>query len=240
MNIRGLVRSCFRQMGLDVRRFHPGASTGAALIASLKAHRVNLVLDVGANTGQFGSHLRELGYLGRIVSFEPLTAAHEQLLEAASGDPLWTVAERMAVGSTEGEIQIHIAGNSVSSSVLPMLDAHSAAAPESVYVGTETVPVHTLDLAARSYLQTGSVSFLKVDTQGYEEQVLHGAAELLKSVQGLQIELSFVPLYEGQRLYDEMISELSALGFEIWGIAPAFVDPRTGRLLQVDATFFRS
>jgi len=205
----------------------------------LSKREVNLVLDVGANTGQFGHQLRFDGYRGRIVSFEPLFRAHEKLLEASRNDRLWEVAPRAAIGNTDGEIEIHVAGNLVSSSVLDMLDAHITAAPESRYVGAERVPMRRLDALASDYLQPDSILCIKIDSQGYEDRVLQGAPNLITKAVGLQLELSFVPLYDGQRLYDEMVDQLKSLGFELWGMSPAYVDPQSGRLLQVDATFSR-
>jgi len=70
--------------------------------------------------------------------------------------------------------------------------------------------------------------------------VLDGAAEVLSRVVGLQLELSLVPLYGGQKLMPELAGRVTSLGFELWEISPAFIDPRSGRLLQVDATFFRA
>ena len=88
----------------------------------LKAHEVNLVFDIGANAGQFAQSLRELGYRGRIVSFEPQSEAREQLERAASVDPLWEVAPKAAIGPEDGEIELNLAANSISSSLLPMLN----------------------------------------------------------------------------------------------------------------------
>jgi FkbM family methyltransferase len=237
--LKQLIRSATRRVGLDVRRFRPATSADAALQQMLSLHGVNLVLDVGANTGQFGMLLREVGYAGRIVSFEPLSAARAKLASAARRDPLWEIAPAMAIGSENGEIQLHVAGNSVSSSVLPMLQSHAEAAPASVYVGDETVPLRTLDSVADGYLRSDTVLFLKIDTQGYEDRVLRGAQSLLQRTKGLQLELSLVPLYGGQRQFDELLAELKAAGFELWNLTPAFVDPAHGRLLQVDATLFR-
>jgi FkbM family methyltransferase len=237
--LRQLIRSATRRVGLDVRRFRPATSADAALKGMLALHAVNLVLDVGANTGQFGKLLREVGYAGRIASFEPLSAARVKLADAARHDPLWEIAPPMAIGSENGEIQLHVAGNSVSSSVLPMLESHAKAAPASAYVGSETVPLRTLDSVATGYLRSDTVLFVKIDTQGYEDRVLRGAEALLKRTKGLQLELSLVPLYDGQRQFDELLAELKAAGFELWNITPAFVDPVHGRLLQIDATLFR-
>lgn len=234
-----LIRSAARQVGLEVRRFRPASSADAALQAMLSLHRINMILDVGANTGQFGQLLREVGYDGRIVSFEPLSAARSALSAAARNDPAWQVAPAMAIGGENGEIDLHVAGNSVSSSVLPMLQSHAEAAPASVYVGTEKVPLRTLDEVAGEYLRPDSVLFLKIDTQGYEDRVLRGAGSLLNRTTGLQLELSLVPLYEGQRLFDDLLAELKSSGFELWNMTPAFIDPASGRLLQIDATLFR-
>ncbi len=205
----------------------------------LACHGVDVVFDVGANIGQFAQSLREAGYQGRTVSFEPLSAAHAQLLRASEGDVQWQVAPRTAIGDHEGEVEMHIAGNSVSSSALGMLGSHAKADPASAYVGTERARLSRLDVLSRDYLRTGSVPFLKIDTQGYEDRVLAGATELLRNVAGLQLELSFVPLYEGQQLFDTLVNRLNALGFSIWGVWPGFYDPSNGRMLQVDVAFFR-
>lgn len=207
----------------------------------LLSHQVNLVFDVGANIGQFGRELRwQVGYRERIVSFEPMRAAHAALTRAAAGDELWEVAARAAIGAERGTVTVNIAGNSVSSSILPMLASHANAAPESRYEATEVVPLMPLDAAAPEYFREDSVAFLKIDTQGYESQVLQGATVTLARIVGVQLELSLIPLYGGQKLMPEMIDSMRTAGFDLWGIAPTFADPETGRMLQIDATFFRS
>ncbi|MDJ0524424.1 MAG: FkbM family methyltransferase [Microcystis sp. M53600_WE12] len=85
---------------------------------------VDLVFDVGANIGQYAKLLRELGYSGRLVSLEPLSSAYSRLKAISKKDQLWEIAPQTAIGNQEGEIIINIAGNSYSSSALPMLDAH--------------------------------------------------------------------------------------------------------------------
>ena len=237
--LKHIVKLAVRGLGYEVRRFRPASSNDAQFGAMLQSHGINLVLDVGANIGQFGKTLRELGYRGRIVSFEPLSAEREQLLKSSKNDPLWEVAPQAAIGSEDGEIDIHMAANSQSSSALNMLDAHANAAPESRYIGSERVPMRRLDSLAPGYMRQDSISFLKVDTQGFEDRVLKGASGALDRITGLQLELSLVPLYEGQRLFDDLMGQVKASGFELWSISPVLVDPRTGRLLQVDATFFR-
>ena len=120
-----------------------------------------------------------------------------------------------------------------------MLDAHINAAPDSRYVGKEKVALRKLDSIAPDYMNSNSKVFLKIDTQGYEEYVLNGANKLMHQVIGLQLEISLVPLYEGQCLFDVMLKKLEKDGFEIWGISTVFSDPNTAQILQVDVTFFR-
>ena len=233
------LRKVVRRVGLDLHRYHPERSESHRLVTMLAVHDVDVILDVGANTGQFALSMREAGYRSRLVSFEPLSTAHEQLLRNSRGDPRWEVAPRVAIGDHEGEIELYVAGNSVSSSALAMLQYHVDAAPDSVYVSRERVRLSRLDTMASEYWHPGDVPFLKIDTQGYEDRVLNGATNVLERVRGLQLEASLVPLYDGQQLFDVLIERLRLLGFTIWAIWPGFHDPQSGRTLQVDITFFR-
>jgi FkbM family methyltransferase len=234
-----LIKSVLRKLGYDIRRYNIVSSTDAQFFAMLKHHEINLIFDVGANTGQFGMALRGSGYRGEIVSFEPLTRERNQLLEASRNDAMWAVAPQAAIGSEDGEIEIHVSANSQSSSALNMLDAHANAAPDSHYIGVEKVRLCQLDTLSRAYFKQDSSAFLKIDTQGFEDQVLNGANWTLDQVVGIQLELSLIPLYEGQRLFQELIQKVGERGFKLWSISPVFVNSQNGRLLQVDATFFK-
>ena len=235
------IKHVARSFGFEIRRFNPDVSEAAQFMRQLAVHKVNLVVDVGANVGQFGrKNLRDAGYQHRIVSFEPLSAAWSRLTSEAAGDARWTIAPRMAIGAENSEIDIHIAQNSVSSSILDMLPEHLQSAPESAYVATERVPLRRLDSVVPEYLAPDSRIFLKIDTQGFEGPALMGAEGILDRVVGIQLELSLVPLYAGQNLYDEMIRRLEQAGFDLWAISTAFVNVKSGRTLQIDATFFRN
>lgn len=237
--MKTIIKRLIHAFGLEITRYVPANSESAQLIKMLSEHNINLVLDVGANTGQFGTLLRESGYKNRIVSFEPLLNEWNQLVKTSEMDKLWDVALRAAIGNVNDVIDINISKNSQSSSVLNMLEAHSTAAPESKFIGVERVLLRTLDSLALDYLDANTTSFLKIDTQGYEDRVLEGAGQILDKISGLQLELSLVPLYQDQSLYDELIAKLKNIGFNLWAIRPVFIDQDSGRLLQVDATFFR-
>lgn len=238
--MKNAVRKIIRNMGWDLHRFSPSGSSEMQLLKSLEQAQINTIFDIGANTGQFSSGIRTIGFGGKIVSFEPLSSARKKLLQLSNEDKDWLVHERAAVGDIDDEIEINIAGNSVSSSVLPMLESHSSAAVGSAYVSSERVPIVRLDSVASHYLQPNSNLFIKIDTQGFEWQVLDGASETLKLAKGLLCELSFVPLYDGQRLWRDIIDRLEAEGFVLWALQKGFTDPRTGQSLQMDGIFLRS
>ncbi|MCW7537972.1 FkbM family methyltransferase [Aquabacterium sp. A7-Y] len=236
---KSMIRKTFRSAGLDVRRYRPVRTEGDELNAMFQHFGVDLILDVGANTGQYALKVRQGGYRGRIVSFEPLAEAHARLKLNARGDEAWQVHEQCAVGEASGEVDIHVAGNSQSSSILPMLAAHADAAPHSMYVSAQKTAVIPLDAVFEAYANGSRAVFLKIDTQGYEWPVLQGAARSLERVVGVQLELSLVPLYEGQRLWEFFVEDLQQRGFQLWSLLPGFTDPRNGRTLQVDGVFFR-
>ena len=238
--IKNTAKMIVRSLGWDIHRFSPSANHSAQLLAALNYVGANLVFDIGANVGQFAQDLRSVGFAGNIVSFEPLSIAHEKLTKAARRDISWHVHPRAALGNIDSHAMINIAGNSVSSSVLPMLGAHFSAATESAYIAAEVTPLLRLDSVSPQYLNNNSRSFIKIDTQGFEWQVLDGAVDTLKSAQGIMLEMSLVPLYEGQHLWRDLIHRMEAEGLTLWAIQNGFVDHCTGRSLQVDAIFIRN
>jgi FkbM family methyltransferase len=234
-----LIKEIARSLGFEVARYRPSSSPQSQINKIFENEKINLIFDIGANEGQFASQARSNGYQGKIVSFEPLSSASQKLHALANRDKDWIVHRRCAIGDHDGEIEINIAGNSVSSSILPMLKSHANAAVDSAYVSSEKVPIFCLDSIAHHYLEPSSNLFIKIDTQGYEWQVLDGACEILKQARGVLCELSLVPLYDGQRLWRDIIDRLESEGFMLWALQKGFTDPRTGQSLQMDGIFLR-
>jgi hypothetical protein len=145
----------------------------------------------------------------------------------------------MAIGAHHGTIEINIAGNSTSSSVLDMLDSHRRATPESAYVGQESVAIAPLDAAAAAHIGQGARLYLKIDTQGYEAEVIAGAPATITRATAVQIEMSLAPLYAGQPDFAALLAQMTGLGFMLWGLWPGYVDDASGRLLQIDAIYAR-
>jgi FkbM family methyltransferase len=207
-------------------------------LALMAARKIDLVLDVGANTGQFGTSLRQAGYRGRIVSFEPMKAAFAGLQRAAAGDPLW-ICHNVALGDVDGTAIINISANSYSSSLLPINPRSLEIEPSIGYVGQEQIVVRRLDGLFGPIAAPGTVTYLKIDTQGYELKVLAGAAGVIDRFELIQLEASFFPVYRGEALATEVMKVLDGLGYRVVGVEPAWIDAKTFEMLQADFIFAR-
>jgi FkbM family methyltransferase len=202
---------------------------------------VNCVLDVGGNRGQFGRRLRQSGYAGRIVSFEPLPHLAEQLHVHADPDPEWHVIH-CALGDeeTEGDMTV-VAKGGATSSLLPPSEFGKEWSPRLEGIRQETVHVRRLDGLLDEVVAGIDEPriFLKMDTQGYDLRVFAGAGDRIKDVLGLQSEISSVPLYEGMPRMAEAISTFEAGGFETTGIFPVTRDTERLRIIEFDIIMIR-
>jgi FkbM family methyltransferase len=199
---------------------------------------INVVLDIGANEGLWALRLRAAGYRGRIVSFEPLERAFAKLEAQSREDEHW-VSFRVAVGSEAREATLNIAGNWASSSLLPMNTRHWLAEPRSAYVGSEPCEIVTLDGFEGELVGPSERAYMKLDVQGSELDALRGAGKVLDRVEIIQAEMSLLPLYDHAPLLGSVVRYLDERGFGLRGLEPAFVDPTSGVILQVDGIFAR-
>ena len=239
MGIKHQLRTLLWKMGYDITRFKPTSHPMARRKRFLDIYQIDTVLDVGANTGQFAFELRhDLGYKNRILSFEPLSTAFKLLQAQAAHDTAWQVFHH-ALGDVEETREINIAGNSESSSLLPMLASHLKSAPQSQYIGKESISVKTLDRVFPELCPDARNVYLKLDTQGFEKNVLLGAAASLARIDTVQMELSLVPLYSNQVLFNEMHAFMIARGYTLIAIEDGFSDPASGQVLQADGIFHR-
>jgi len=202
----------------------------------LTFYGINVLLDVGANTGQYSSLMRRIGYTGRIISFEPLTVAFTALKIRSDHDIDWN-CENFALGDNEEQSKIHVSGNSYSSSILDILPSHIAYDADSNYVAEETIQIKRMDDIFKNYCQPEDVVMLKIDTQGFEKKVLEGAKQSLTHITVLQLEISIEPLYENETLFVEMIRYLEEMEFELFSLENGIRNLESGKLMQVDGIF---
>ncbi len=236
MDVKRWLHRALRCAGYDLQGYVPIAHPLARRARLLEWLGIDLVLDVGANAGQYARLLRDIGYRARIVSFEPLAEAFDRLSRRAARDPRWQ-AVRCALGDAEGTAELRVAQKPVFSSLHParaaLVDADAGARP----VRGECVPVRRLDQVLPEVRLDASRIWLKLDVQGHEEKVLAGLADRLGELTALQIELSARPLYEGERDLLATMQWLQEAGFELWALEPGFSDARSGRMLQMDGIF---
>lgn len=212
----------------------------AQLAHTLGLFRVEAVLDVGANEGQYAASLRAQGWAGPIVSVEPIPEVRERLAARAAGDPAWAVLPAMALGERDGEAALEISAESDMSSLLAQGPLLRRVSPSSAVARRVTVPLRRLDgLALPPPAATARRLFLKLDVQGAEPRVLEGAAGLMPRIVGLQVEMALVPLYEGESLWRDTVALLEAAGFDLHLLLPGYYERRLGRQLQVDGVFYR-
>ena len=218
-------------------RFGYQISTMPSLARFLTSRNINLVLDVGANVGQFGLKIRKAGYRGEIISFEPIPDAANQLRQVASRHMPWTV-EQVGLGASESELDLNVSESSVFSSFLPQTEFARDFDRSSAVAYVIKAQVRRLD----HYLPrvTGKKVFLKIDAQGFEAQVLSGAGACLQSVEGILLELPIEHLYKDMWLLEEAVAQLRSLGFVISQLRPVNTLPDDrASIVELDCVFRR-
>jgi FkbM family methyltransferase len=232
-----IINKVLRKLGYEIKPY----PTGDLLrrLKLIKNFNIDLILDVGASVGEYALIMRNLGYKGRIVSFEPMKRSYSSLAKNSSKDVNWD-AYNYALGSENKKDIINIAGNFDSSSILKINDLHLNAANQCATIGQEEISIKKLDDVFTEIHKEERNIFMKLDTQGYEKFVFEGAQNILNSITGIQIELSINPLYDGSEDFLSIITYLKSFGFELFSVEPGFCDKKTGRLMQFDGVFIKN
>ena len=201
-----------------------------------KKLEINVLLDVGANEGQFAKKVRSYGYSEKIISFEPLHNVYERLINNTEKDKNW-IHKNLAIGDFDGETSINVSNYSLSSSILQMSDLHLEAKKNSEFVSKHKIQIEKIDtFISKNDIRSSNI-FLKVDTQGTEHQVIKGADNNLDKIRGILCELSLNELYLGQKLWIEIIESMKAKNFEVWYLEKGFQHPKNQKVLQLDCIF---
>lgn len=231
-----------KSVGLDVRRTPVGEISELEMfLAQCNREGASLIVDVGANIGQFAQKLLWLAPHLPVLSVEPQQSAHHTLTERAATNPRWIVAERCAIGRNVGTASINLAENSYSSSLYKITDTHIEAADNSRTSGIEDVPLRALPDVLHSIPSATDCQIgLKIDTQGYELEVLEGSVNILNRIPVILCELSLAPLYEGAPSLQEMLFWFEKHGYRMVGLFPEFYHSGRPEMLQVNGIFVRT
>ena len=227
------IRTVLDKLGLSVVRSHQ--TYEADRRATMKSWRTDLVIDVGANVGQYASKLRRDGFRGEIVSLEPLPDAFIRLQQAMNSDLKWR-GINAAAGPSRSTATLNVSEDSVCSSLLKPSKTLLDAIPTAKVVKAVTVDVIPLD--ELDYPKCDSM-WLKLDVQGFEKQALEGAKDLLKKVNILELELGLKPSYYDSYTLADAIPDIQDMGFSLVSIGRGASDSNTGQLIDADILFER-
>jgi FkbM family methyltransferase len=233
-----------RRLGVYVTRDPEWLAYEHHLRRMLSTLRINCVLDVGSYRGDFARMLRRLGYLGLIISFEPVSSNFEFLEIAREGDPDWKI-HRMALGSAKGSAPIQVFTGTTFHSFLPPSEYGLAKFRDKMQVErTENVPLERLDGLLDEIVKEidDPHIFLKVDTQGYDLEVMRGLGSRSAEISALQIEMAVNPIYrEATNSLADALTYLEARGFQVSGLFPVtYESPGAVRVVEFDCLMCRS
>jgi FkbM family methyltransferase len=195
------------------------------------------VIDVGANRGQFAVFATHRFPRAQLICFEPLEEPRRKVQQVVGGSGRLRLID-VAVGAEDGEAEFHVSASDDSSSLLPIGQRQREVFPGTEERTTIQVPVQRLDHALKP-ADLQSPTLLKIDVQGGELGVLQGAQGLLDAIGAVLVEVSFVELYAGQALADDVWRCLVGNGFACRGIWSLTYGP-AGECLQGDLLFARA
>ena len=200
-----VVRAAYRRLGI----VHVGRRRVRDLIDFIEDRAISLVIDVGANVGQFGEWLRRNGYKGKILSFEPGRVEYAALAQKADADGNWE-AFHCGLGAESGTAELHVSRLSVFNSFLGLSAAARLHDERMTVDHTEGIAVRTLD---EIEIPVAEKVLLKIDTQGYERLVLEGGGQSLGRMSGILMELPVIRTYEGEWAFHEALKYMADAGF---------------------------
>lgn len=229
--VRLRARAWLLRAGLDVRYLRPSTNAAYQRALLLKHHRIDVVIDIGANVGEYALALREYGYTGDIVSFEPASEAFGSLFKVTLSDPAWS-AVQLAITEADGNATLNVTSDNVWTS---LLDPH--AIPVDV-VGRETIQTARLDSVV-DMIPPGR-ALLKIDAQGSELRILEGAHAALDRAVMVELEFMLADFYTGQASPRELVDFMYDRGFRFVGVENGWIENDTGEMTYCNCLFVKT
>jgi len=199
--------------------------------------KINTFIDIGANRGQFSSLVMGINSDSVIIAFEPLPIPAKKYLK------LFNLTKNVllyqnAIGPQEGNVKMHVSSRDDSSSLLNI-----GLNQKNIFPGTEELYLEDIKVAPLTHFLNKKTLippvFIKIDVQGYELEALKGCEELIQLINYIYVECSFIELYDGQALADEVIFYLTEHSFKLQGIYNTYYD-KMGKAVQGDFLFIKS
>jgi len=241
MKLKKRIKKIFKFFGYDLVKLKGGLGRGTfenELIKILDDIKTDLVLDIGANKGQFAMSLFDYGYKNKVLSFEPLSAIYKLLEENSKNNSLWYLHEKCCVGEKEKMVDINLSNLAGNSSILA-IKSTKYNVPDSHYVKKENVPQITIaTLNENQLIKQAKNIFVKMDIQGYEHYVLSQLPAINYKIDGFYLELSLVNLYEDQKDYLYICNQLKEFGYDLVYVEPEYI--RSNRMVQFNGLFLHN
>ena len=234
--IKFIVNGFLKLFNLQLNKITLSNNFYYHIVKTLEFYDIDLVIDIGANEGQFAKKIIEYGYKNEIISFEPMKSAFIELEKNSKKLTQWKTVN-LGFGKENSFEFLNISKNSVSSSILQVLKTSTDVEPDTKFISKEKIELITLNQYLSNNEYKDKNIFVKIDTQGFEKNIILGAEKVKDKIKGFLVELSIVKLYSSTEPFSEMIDFLNKLGFELWSIERGFSNKKTGQTLQVDAIF---
>jgi FkbM family methyltransferase len=235
---KAMAQKTAARFGFELQRAGHEVNSHAQRAILLDRLGVSLVLDVGANLGQYAAvHLRRYShYAGRVVSFEPVAESYAQCARAALSDPNWDVLH-YGLSNARAVLPIRVPLEQTDMSSLQRATVEGSRMMAGRRIELEDVELERLDDVIDEVAGPADVLGLKLDVQGHEASVLEGAERSLERVALLECELPLVRLYEGQETFRDLLSRIQAKGFVPVGIKSNYLDRTSGFVMDADVLF---
>lgn len=238
MKLKKFFKNVIHYFGVDIIKYPPEKNFNQRLVNILNEVQTDLILDIGANRGQFGKMIFTSGYSNKLLSFEPVSSVYKLLEDCAKQNNNWHVYERCCIGDEVGENYINISNLIGNSSVLNIKSTQYNV-KQSHYVSKEKVKQITLEtLNDNTLLKKSKSIFVKMDIQGFEHFVLSCLDKVNYNIVGFYIELSLVKLYDNQEDYLYICNLLKKHGYDLVFVEPESI--RSGRMIQFNGVFLKN
>ena len=241
LNLKLALQDVARRAGYIVKRSNYYSNETLRLVRYLEVNKIDTVLDVGGNKGDYALSLIEGGFTGKIYSFEALPTMHDRLVGLAKKyQDQWQIAPRCAISDGAGTAEFYVTKAISSSSLLQPNKIANGVGELFDVVEKLEVRTESLTAACEALGLTSGRMFLKLDIQGGEERALLGAQPLFPRITGIVAEMPLRIYYEGQAHMKALDDWITARDYLMWDIQSVWRDPDTGRLDHVDVTYFRA
>lgn len=229
--MKRLIKLSLKSVGLNISKVQGWQDN----FTWLQRNNIKTVLDIGANTGQFAKLIHEVLPKAKIYSFEPIPSVYELLKKNTANQDLPVTCMPYALGAEDGEMEMNVNDFSPSSSMLDITDIHKKNFKFAQKTRKENITIRKLD--GIPSLDIVDNLFIKIDVQGFEDQVIKGGLSTIAKAKIILCEVTFKPLYENQKLFGDIYKEFIALGFRYEGNFEQVYDNTTGEILYADAIF---